>query len=150
MVFRWELTYDQSVDILDKKYIDRSSVGDSLPPMIYEDIDINSMLKSLLPNELQTKNTYDDSRLKSNSATNKILNSTKKSFSYTIIGFIHSNLLHQFSKKFLELPKVRNLLTLPELTKLIQNETELTNPLLTVHANLFCIVLVLINHPATK
>ena len=50
MVFRTEKTYDEIIDILDIKYFGASTFGYFLKPGIYEIIDLNSMLKSLLRN----------------------------------------------------------------------------------------------------
>ena len=49
LVYRFQLTYDEIKDILDQKYIVGSKKTCTLPPGIYEIIDINFMLKSLLP-----------------------------------------------------------------------------------------------------
>ena len=49
------LTYDEIVDILDIKYIVGSANRYTLPPGIYEISDLNSMPKSLLPNEVKVK-----------------------------------------------------------------------------------------------
>ena len=55
MVFRMGLTYDEIVDTLDIKYIVGSANRYTLPPGIYEISDLNSMPKSLLPNEVKVK-----------------------------------------------------------------------------------------------
>ena len=47
---------------------------------MYEIIDFNFMLKSLLPKEVKVNITIDDIRLKSNLTTNKTIKFTKKSF----------------------------------------------------------------------
>ena len=52
MVFRNEITYYEVEKILDLKYIDRSTIGHTLPPGIYEISDINLMLKSILPKDV--------------------------------------------------------------------------------------------------
>ena len=49
------------------------------------------MLKNLLPNEVKVNITIDDVRLRSNLTTNKTIKFTKKSFFYTILGFIESH-----------------------------------------------------------
>ena len=49
MVYTSQLTYDELVDILDLKHIPTTTVGYTLPPGMYENIDIKFMLKSLLP-----------------------------------------------------------------------------------------------------
>ena len=53
---------------------------DILPPDLSEIIDIDLMLKSLLPKEVKTKITIGDFRLKSNLTTNKTIRFTKKPF----------------------------------------------------------------------
>ena len=90
LVFRLQLTHHEIVDILDVKYIPRSTKGFTLVPGIYEVTDINMMLKSLLPKEVKVNNTIDDIRLKSNLTTNKTIRFTKKSFFYVILGFTQS------------------------------------------------------------
>ena len=66
MVFRMGLTYSEIENILDMKYIPTLVSGYTLPLGIYEISDINSMLKSLLPNEVKVNITADDIRLRSN------------------------------------------------------------------------------------
>ena len=63
MVSRMEITYDETVDIIDIKYFVESTIGYTLPPGIYEVINLNLMLKPLLPNEVDVNNTIDDFRL---------------------------------------------------------------------------------------
>ena len=55
MVYRFQLTHDEIIDILDLKYIPTTTIGYTLPPVIFEFIDISLMLKSLLPNEVKVK-----------------------------------------------------------------------------------------------
>ena len=78
MVYRYQLTYNQIIDRLDLKNIPTTTLVHTLPPGIYEIIDINFMLKSLFPKELKVKITVDDVRLRSNLTTNKTNNITKK------------------------------------------------------------------------
>ena len=73
MVYRLQLNYDKSVDILDVKYIAGSTIGYTLPPGIHEKIDINSLLKSLLSKEVKVNVTIDDFRLKSKLTTKKTI-----------------------------------------------------------------------------
>ena len=80
MVCRMQLTYDESVDILDVKHIAGSTNGYTLPPGVYEITDINLMLKLLTPNKVRVKFTFDDVGLKSNLTTNKTTTFSKKSF----------------------------------------------------------------------
>ena len=71
MVYRFQLTYDEIIDILDLKYIPTTTKGHTLPPGMYEIIDINFMLKSLLPKEVKVSITIDDIRLKSKLTTDR-------------------------------------------------------------------------------
>ena len=73
MVYRFQLTYDEIIDILDLKNIPTTTLGYTLPPGIYETIDISFMLKSLLPKEVTLIITVDDVRLRSNLTTNKTI-----------------------------------------------------------------------------
>ena len=84
MVFRMELTNSEIDRILDMKYIATSSTGCTFPPEIYEIIDINSMLKSLFPDEVKVDNTIDVIRIKSNLRKNKTTKLTKNHFFYYI------------------------------------------------------------------
>ena len=49
MLYGLQLTYDEIIDILGGKNIAGSTRGYTLPPGVYEIIDINLMLKSLFP-----------------------------------------------------------------------------------------------------
>ena len=90
LIFRMDITYHEIAEILDKKYIDASTIGYNLEPGFYEDSDNILMLKSLLSNEVKVSITIDDIRLKSNSTTNRTTRHTKKPFFYTILGFTQS------------------------------------------------------------
>ena len=72
---------------MDLKHIPTTTIGYKLPPGMYEIIDINFLLKSLLPKEVKVDITVDDIRLKSSLTTNKTIKITKKSFLYIILGF---------------------------------------------------------------
>ena len=87
LVYRFQQTYDENIDILELKYIPTTTIGYTLPPCIYEIIDFYLMLKSLLPNEVKVKITIDDIRLKSNLPTNKTIKFGRKHFFYTFLGF---------------------------------------------------------------
>ena len=52
MVYRFQLTYDEIMDILDLKIIPTKRTGYSLDPGIYEVIDLNNTLKNILPNNV--------------------------------------------------------------------------------------------------
>ena len=80
IVHRLQLTYVETVDILNIKYVAGSTKGYTFSPGIYKIIDINFMLKSLLPKELKVNIAIDDVGLKSNSTTIKTIKFTKKCF----------------------------------------------------------------------
>ena len=90
MVYRFQLTYDEIMGILDLKLIPTKRTGYSLNPGIYEVIDLNNTLKYILPDNVKVNVTKDDIRLKSNLKTNQTLIFTEKSFFYTILGFTQS------------------------------------------------------------
>ena len=90
MVYRFQLTYDEVMDVLDLKYIPTRRTGYSLNPSIYEVIDLNNTLKHILPDNIKVNITIDDIRLKSNLKINQTLIFTEKSFFYTILGFTQS------------------------------------------------------------
>ena len=56
MVYRLELTKNEIIDILDLKYIPLSTTGCTLPSGLYEIRDIDVMLQSLLPSDVELKN----------------------------------------------------------------------------------------------
>ena len=90
-MYRFQLTYDEIIDILDLKYILTKRTGYTLEPGIYEIIDLNKTLKYILPDNVKVSITIDDVRLKSNSKINQTLIFTEKSFFYTILGFTRSH-----------------------------------------------------------
>ena len=75
-----QLTYDEIIDKLDHKYIPTKRTGYSLPPGIYEVVDLNNSLKYILPDNVKVSVTIDDVRLKSNLKNNQTLIFTNKSF----------------------------------------------------------------------
>ena len=92
LVYRFQLTKDEIIDILDFKYIPTKRTGYSLNPGIYEVIDLNNALKYILLDNVKVSITIDDIRLKSNLKINQTLIFTKKSFFlYTILGFTRSH-----------------------------------------------------------
>ena len=91
MVYKFQLTYDEIVDILGLKYTPTKRTGYSLNPGIYEVVDLNNTLKNILPSNVKVNNTMDDIRLKSNLKTNQTLLFTNKSFFYTILGYTQSH-----------------------------------------------------------
>ena len=90
LVYRFRLTYDEIIDILDLKYIPTKRIGYTINPGIYEVIDLNNTLKFILPENVKIDITIDDIRLKSNLEINQTLLFTNKSFFYTILGFTES------------------------------------------------------------
>ena len=90
MVYRFQLTYDEIMDILDLKYIPTKKTGYSLDSGIFEVDDLNNILKYILPDNVKVCITIDDIRLKSNLKTNQTLFFTGKSFFYTSLGFTQS------------------------------------------------------------
>ena len=87
LVYRFQLTYVEILDILDLKYFHTKRIGYSLNPGIYEVTDLNNTLKYMLPNKVKVTVTIDDIRLKSNLKIFQTKIFTKKSFFYTILGF---------------------------------------------------------------
>ena len=65
------LTYDETVDIMYVKKTAGSTVGYTLPPRQNEINDNNLMIKSLLPNKVKVKVTFDDIRVTSKVLINK-------------------------------------------------------------------------------
>ena len=90
LVYRMRLTYDEIMNILDLKYIPTKRTGYSLNPGIYEVVDLNNILKYILPDNVKISVTIDDIRLKSNLKINQTLIFTEKSFFYTILGYTQS------------------------------------------------------------
>ena len=66
LVNRMQLTYEEIIDILDRKYNPTKRTRYTLPRGKYEVTDIDLMLKSVLPNDVKTSITIDEIRLKSN------------------------------------------------------------------------------------
>ena len=91
LVYRMRLSYDEIMNILDLKNIPTKGTGYSLNPGIYEIVDLNNILKYILPHNVKVSVTIDDIRLKSNLKTNQTLIFTEKSFFYTILGFTQSH-----------------------------------------------------------
>ena len=84
LFYKMRLSYDEIMDILDLKYIPTKRTGYSLHMGIYEIIDLNNILKQILPDNVKVNITIDDIRLKSNLKINQTLIFNKKSFFYTI------------------------------------------------------------------
>ena len=60
LVYRYQLTYDEIVDILDVKYICSKRTGYTLEPNIYNVVDLNNTLKNILPNDVKISVTIDE------------------------------------------------------------------------------------------
>ena len=90
LVYRFQLTYDEIIDILDLKYILTKRRGYSLKPNIYQISDINETLKYILPDNVKKSVTIDDNKLKSNLKINQTLIFNKRSFLSTILGTTQS------------------------------------------------------------
>ena len=82
MLYRLQITYNEMIDILDVNYIAASTKGYTLPTSVYEIIDNNLLLNSLLRKEVKVYITNDGVRLKSNLNINKTIRFPKKSFFY--------------------------------------------------------------------
>ena len=57
-VYRFQLTYDEIIDILDLKYIPTRRMGDSKEPNIYNVVDLNKTLKNILPDNVRNEYYY--------------------------------------------------------------------------------------------
>ena len=87
LVYRFQLTYDEIIDVLDLKYIPTKRLGYSIEPDIYNVVDLNITLKNILPNNVETNVSIDERKYKTDSKINQTLIFTNKSFFYTILGF---------------------------------------------------------------
>ena len=90
LVYRFQLTYDEIIDVLDLKYISTKRIGHSSNPGSYEVIDLNNTLNYILPDNAKVSFTIDDIRLKSILKNIQTLLFTNKSFFYTILVFTQS------------------------------------------------------------
>ena len=91
MVYRFQLTYKEILDLLDLKYILKKRIGYRLNPGIYEVVDLNNTSKYILPDNVKVSVTIDDVRLKSSLKINQFLFFTEKSLVHTILGFTRSH-----------------------------------------------------------
>ena len=80
LVYRFKLTYDEIMDILDLKYIPTRRTGYSIEPNIYNVVDLNNTLKNILPDNVKINITIDEKKYKSNLKINQTLIFTNKSF----------------------------------------------------------------------
>ena len=90
LVYRMQLTYNEIIDILGLKYIPTKRIGYSLNPGVYEVVDLNNILKHILPDNVKVNITIDDIRLKSILKTIQTLLFTNKSIFYNILGSTQS------------------------------------------------------------
>ena len=91
LVYRFKLTYNEIMDILDLKYIPTKRTGYSMEPNIYNVVDLNKTLKNILPNNVKIDITIDERKYKTDLKINQTLIFTNKSFFYTILGFTQSH-----------------------------------------------------------
>ena len=91
LVYRFQLTYDEIIDILDLNYIPTKRTGYSIEPNIYNVIDLNKTLNNFLPNNVKINVTIDERKFKTDIKINQTLIFTNKSFFYTILGFTQSH-----------------------------------------------------------
>ena len=80
LVYRFQLTNVEIIDIIKLKYIPKKRTSYSLNPGINKITALNATLEYILPDNVEVNVTDDDIRLKSNSKTNQTLIFTKKSF----------------------------------------------------------------------
>ena len=91
LVYRFKLTYDEIMDMLDLKYIPTKRTGYSIEPNIYNVVDLNKTLINILPNNVKINITIDERKYKTDLKINQTLIFTNKSFFYTILGFTQSH-----------------------------------------------------------
>ena len=91
LVYRFKLTYDEIMDILDLKYIPTKRTGYSIEPNIYNVVDLNKTSKNILPTNVKIDITIDERKYKTDLKINQTLLFTNKSFFYTILGFTQSH-----------------------------------------------------------
>ena len=91
LVYRFQLTYDEIINILDLKYIHTKRTGYSIEPNIYNVVDLNKTLKNILPNNVKINVTIDERKNKTDLKINQTLIFTNKTFFYTILGFTQSH-----------------------------------------------------------
>ena len=91
MVYRFQLTYDEIIDILDLKYTPTKRMGYSIEPNLYNVVDSNKTLKNILPNNVKINVTIDERKYRTGLKINQTLIFTNISFFYTILGFTQSH-----------------------------------------------------------
>ena len=80
MVYRMQLTYDETIDILNLKDIPSKIRSYSIQQGLYEVSDLNKTLQKILPDNVKVIITTDNIRLRYNLKINQTLLFTKKSF----------------------------------------------------------------------
>ena len=88
LVYRMQLTYDEIMDILDKKCFPSKPTRYTLLPRINEICDNNKTLECLIPDIAKVSTT---TGLGSNLKVNQSRIFTKLSFFYAILGFTRSH-----------------------------------------------------------
>ena len=92
LVYRFQLRYDEIMDIIDLKHIPTKKAGSSLNPSINKVVDSNKTIKHILPDNVRVCIRIDDIRLKSNLNIKPFLFFTNKTSFYTLRGFAPSHL----------------------------------------------------------
>ena len=82
---------DDFLDVSDVKYFAGSIFWNASQPGIYENSDINLMLKSSLPADAKAKFKFDGIRPTWNITTNKAIKSPKNLFLYRLLGFTQNH-----------------------------------------------------------
>ena len=85
VVYRYQVTHNEIIDILDLKFIPTTTIGYTLPTGMYETIDSNLMLTSLPLGGVKLNITVGEFRLRSNLTTNKTFMFTQKNLYSTKI-----------------------------------------------------------------
>ena len=80
MVYRFQLTYDGIIDILDLKYVSTRRTCNSLNPNIYQTNDINKTLKYISPDNVKISVNVDEKILRTNLKINQTLIFSDTSF----------------------------------------------------------------------
>ena len=91
LVYRFQLTYDEIIDVLHLKYIPTKRTGYSIEPNIYNVDELNKNLKNILTNNIKMNVSIDERKYKTDLKINQTIIFTKKSFFYTILGFTQSH-----------------------------------------------------------
>ena len=63
LVYRFQLSYDEIINILDLKYIPTKRIGYSIEPNIYNVVDLNKILKNILPDNLKINIAIDEKNI---------------------------------------------------------------------------------------